>query len=408
MRIRAFRAWRPAAGLEAEIASPPYDVVDRPTAARLAEGRLRSFLRVSRADLEFPDSVPSTADVVYGRAAANWAAFCRHGWARQDDEPGILLYRQRCHGHSQTGVVAVYHTADYEAGVIRRHEHTRREPEEDRARHIAETGIQSGPVFLMFRDGGDVTNAIERIQANTPPLWAFVADDGVEHVGWRVPEPAAMIRAFERVPHAYIADGHHRAAAAARVAREMAGGTVDPSSDDESAWVMAVWFPAAQLRILPYNRAVAGLGGWTPETFLAAVRTRMSVVATDGPEPSRPGEIRMGLAGRWYGLAPLTPPDPKDRAAALDVSVLQVELLGPLLGITDPRRDPRIAFIGGRDSVAELSARLRNGTAAVVFSLWPVSTDAIMDVADAGGVMPPKSTWFDPKLRSGLFVHAIR
>jgi len=405
MRIRTFRAWRPPGELAAAIASPPYDVVDREEAARLARGNPMCFLRVSRADLEFPPSVPPDDPAVYRRAADNWEAFRSRGWLRQDAAPGLFLYRQAVEGHEQIGLAALYSVADYDAGLVRRHEHTRPAPEADRARHIAATGIHAGPVFLAFRDGEGLADRMARQTARSEPECDFTAADGVRHTVWRVPDPTAWVRSFERVLAAYIADGHHRAAAAARVARETPGGMEDSA---EAAWVLALWFPAERLRILPYHRAIAHLGGRTAGELLEEIRRRMIVTEADGPQPSGRGDIRMGLAGRWYRLVCPSPPTGSDPVEALEVSLLQSLVLTPVLGVTDPRNDSRISFIGGRGGLGELEARLADGRAAVVFSMPPVAMADIMAVADRGGVMPPKSTWFDPKPRSGLIVHAIR
>ncbi|MCX7819099.1 MAG: DUF1015 family protein [Kiritimatiellae bacterium] len=393
--------------MAARIASPPYDVVSREEAARIAEGNPACFLRVSRADLELPPEVPADAPQVYARAAANWRRCLAEGWFLQDSEPSLYAYEQSIGRHRQVGVVGVYPVADYELGVVRKHEHTRAEPEADRARHIAATGIQSGPVFLAVRDAaGALWRALREVSERPDPLFDFCAPDGVRHRGWRLESLAEWVSLLAAEPAAYIADGHHRAAAAARVARERAGGAVPPDADAEWAWVLAVVFPAASLRILPYQRCVRDLGPLTEARLLARVRDVFELEPLSGPSPAAAGEVVMGLRSGWWRLR-LIGPRPSDPVAALEVQLLQDRLLGPVLGITDPRRDSRLAFVGGEGSLEELTKWLAGGRAAAVFAVPPVAMDQIMAVADAGGVMPPKSTWFDPKLRSGLFVHAI-
>lgn len=407
MRIRAFRAFRPAAGWAERVASPPYDVLSREEAARMADGNPACFLRVSRADLELPPEIPATSPEVYERAAEHWRRFCEREWMIQDKDPSLFLYEQAVKEHSQIGLVALYHVADYERGIVRKHEHTRPEPEQDRARHIAATGIQSGPVFLAVRDrAGALERAAREAAARLDPLFEFTAPDGVCHRGWRLIDADDWLNLMDAEPVAYIADGHHRAAAAARVARERAGGSVPAETDAEWAWVMAVFFPAASLRILPYQRCVNDLGGLSEADLLRRVREGFEVEPLPGPAPAAAGEVTMGLRGGWWRLraAGARPTDP---VRSLDVQILQDRLLGPVLGIREPRRDPRLSFVGGERSVAELADRLADGRAAAVFAVPAVSMEQIMAVADAGQVMPPKSTWFDPKLRSGLFVHAI-
>lgn len=406
MRIRAFRAWRPAAGMEAEIASPPYDVVDRAEAARYAGNNPKCFLRISRAELELPSGSDPHAPEVYARAAANWRTFCGNGWMAQDERPGVFFYRQSVGGHSQTGVVATYHADDYAAGLVKKHEKTRQAPEDDRSRHILTTGIQSGPVFLAYRDRPGVAEMADAACAGAP-LCDITAPDGVRHTAWRAPDPDALLRAFDSVPCAYIADGHHRAAAGRRAALERAAAHPGADPDAEANWILAVFFPASQLNILAYNRAVKDLNGLSSEAFLDAVRERFDVEPVDDPVPARPGEACMGLADGWRRLRWPAGDAAADPVAALDVSVLQDRLLAPVLGIDDPRTSDRITFVGGVHGTAELDRRLRDGRAAVVFSVHPVRIDQLLAVADADRIMPPKSTWFEPKLRSGLFVHAL-
>lgn len=406
MRIRAFKAWRPMAGYEAEIASPPYDVVDRAEALKFAGDNPKCFLRISRAEIEFPPESDPYAPAVYARAATNWGSFVDRGWFARDEAPGLFFYRQSVGAHAQTGVVALYHVDDYERGIIKKHEKTRQKPEDDRSRHVLTIGIQSGPVFLAYRDEAAVSALVQTACA-AAPLCDFTAPDGIRHTVWRAPDPDAVVRAFGAVPCAYIADGHHRAAAGRRAARERAAANPGAGPDAEFNWVLAVFFPASSLRVLAYNRSVKDLNGLTEAQFLDAVRSRFEVAPVSDPLPARAGEVCMGLPGGWYRLRWPAPAAEADPVAALDVSVLQDRLLSPVLGIDDPRSNERIAFVGGIRGTDELERRLRDGRASVVFSVHPVGIGQLMAVADADRIMPPKSTWFEPKLRSGLIVHAL-
>ncbi len=406
MRIRAFRAWRPAAGLEAAIASPPYDVVDRAEASKFAGDNPKCFLRISRAEIEFPPESDPYAPTVYTRAATNWGSFVDRGWFERDAAEGLFFYRQSIGAHAQTGVVALYHVDDYERGIIKKHEKTRQKPEDDRSRHILATGIQSGPVFLAYRDV-EAMGALTAAACAAAPLCDLTAPDGVRHTVWRAPDPQAVVRAFGGVPCAYIADGHHRAAAGRRAARERAAANPGAGPDAEFNWVLAVFFPASTLRILAYNRAVKDLHGLTEAQFMEQVRARFEVTAVSDPVPLQAGEVCMGLRDGWHRLRWPAAAAGADPVAVLDVSVLQDRLLAPVLGIDDPRSNERITFVGGIRGTADLEQRLRDGRAAVVFSAHPVGIGQLMAVADADRIMPPKSTWFEPKLRSGLIVHAL-
>jgi uncharacterized protein (DUF1015 family) len=396
MRLYPFRAWRPAPGRERRVASPPYDVVDAAGARAIADGNPDCFLRVTRPDLELPEGTPPDAPEGYALAAERFRGLQTSGALVRDPEPALYLYRLIRAGRAQTGVVGLFSAADYDAGVIRRHEHTRPAPEQDRTRHITATGAQTGPVFLAHRDAPALA-ALRAAVAAGPPAFDFTADDGVRHTGWRIADPAPWISAFAALPAAYIADGHHRAAAAGRLAREGAGGAIPG--------FLAVAFPAPELTILAYHRLVRDLHGHTPAGVIGALRAaEITVEPTDQPEPSAPGSAGLFLDGRWWRLGWAIPAD-ADPVARLDAAVLQTRILGPLFGIEDPRRSERIAFVGGIHGPAALEARVRSGAAAAAFALHPVRMEELMAVADAGRVMPPKSTWFEPKLRDGLFVH---
>lgn len=408
MRIKPFHALRPAEGMADKVACPPYDVVDTEEARRLAEGLPMCFLRVTRAEIELPEGTDPASDATYARAADNMQLFLNQGYLVQEDRPCLYLYRQVMGEHRQEGIVAVCHVDDYTQNVIRKHEKTRQKPENDRTRHIEAINAQGGPVFLAYRDRPEIDAMVARIR-ETAPLYDFIAPDGIVHTVWRIPGTDALVRAFANVPVSYIADGHHRAAGAARVAarrRAASGG----DTEAEFNWFLATLFPASQLNILPYNRCVSDLKGLDEAAFLKEVRARFTVRSDVAPEvaadPKIPRHIGMYLRGRWYALSWTETPG-ADPVAALDVSVLQDRLLDPVLGIKDPRHDERIRFIGGIHGSRELARRVDGGLAAVAFSMFPTSMEQLMAIADTGQTMPPKSTWFEPKLRSGLLVHGL-
>ena len=403
--LRSFRALRPPRDRVAAVAAPPYDVVDTAEARALAEGNPDSFLHVSRPEIDLSDDVDPHGDEVYAAGRAALEDFVARGALVPDDAPGLLVYRQRMGERVQTGVVGCASVADYASGVIATHEHTRHDKETDRTRHIAALRAHDEPVFLMCRPAADgastVAEVVAAVTAGEPDV-DLVTDDGVGHTLWTVPAAQAEVleAAFARVPTLYVSDGHHRSAAAARVAAELDG----PGADE----FPVVVFPADELTILAYNRVVRDLAGRDADAFLAAIAAEGDVVLVEAaPEPAR-HQFGLYVAGSWYLLtAHEGVVDEADPIARLDVSVLQDRVLGPLLGIEDPRTDERIAFVGGIRGTAELERLVDSGAFAAGFALHPTSTEEVMDVADEGLVMPPKSTWFEPKLRSGLFVHPI-
>ena len=402
MQIRAFDALRPPCDLAPVVAAVPYDVVDTAEARVLAKDNPISFLRVSRPELEFPAGWNMYADEVYARGAGNLARLQQEGTLKQDAAPGLFVYSQRLGDHVQHGVVACLDTLEYEAGIVRKHEKTRVDKENDRVRHIEATHAQSGPVFIAYRDDAAIDRLVAQAESSEP-LFRFTDVDGIEHAGWRLADAAAAVSAFERVPHCYIADGHHRAAAAARVASKLRAAG---EQDGEWRWFLAVLFPASQLRIFSINRLLKNLNAMPPADFLAAVRARFRVRELGDGEPRGVGDVRMYVQGRWYALG-WEADAAADPVARLDVSVLQERLLGPVLGVVDPRTDARMEFVSGFLGSAELARRVDRGDAQVGFAMYPVTIDQVMAVSDAGQIMPPKSTWFAPKLRSGLFVHLI-
>ncbi|HEX6107384.1 MAG TPA: DUF1015 family protein [Gemmatimonadales bacterium] len=406
MRLHPFRAIRPAPELAARVAAVPYDVVSRAEAAELARGNPHSFLHVGRSDIDFPPDADPHGNPVYARAREALEGFLADGTLVQDRTPGLYLYRQVMDGRAQTGVVGCVHIDDYERDVIRKHEKTRPDKEDDRTRHVLTLNANAEPVFLTYRGRGEIEELARGI-ITAPPLYDFSAPDGVRHTVWPIPDPGPFVRAFERVPHAYVADGHHRSASAWRAGRELRA-RLGGSGEAEYEWFLAVLFPADELRILPYNRVVRDLNGLTAAQTLERLSRVGAVAPTRDAVPPGPGTFCFYLSGEWHRLV-LDPEtiDRSDPIASLDVSLLQDRVLAPILGIGDPRTDGRVEFVGGIRGTAELARRVDSGEMAIAFSLHPTTLDQLMAVADAGLVMPPKSTWFEPKLRSGLFVHAL-
>jgi uncharacterized protein (DUF1015 family) len=407
--LHPFRALRPNADNAARIAAVPYDVVSTDEARALACDNPMSFLRASRAELELAADADPYSREVYDRAARNFEALRKNALI-VEDEPSVYFYQLRMGSHVQTGLAGCFSIDDYDRDVIKKHERTRRDKEDDRTRHMLALGAQTGPVFLTYRATTDVDRVAERA-LSAPPIIDFTAPDGVQHTLWRIggADRDALVAAFARIPALYIADGHHRAASAARARDEIRrNGANGQSLGDgaDASTMLAVAFPHDQVQILPYNRTVKDLGGLTPEQFIAAVRERFDV--SPGPAvPARRGTIAMYFQKVWHSLQPRTIPAPSDAIGSLDVSVLQEGLLAPILKVADVRTDKRIDFVGGARGTAELEKLVDAGKAAVAFSLHPVSVADLMAVSDAGAIMPPKSTWFEPKLRDGLLIHVI-
>jgi uncharacterized protein (DUF1015 family) len=408
MRLNPFRAVRPHPQLAAQVAAVPYDVVNRAEAAELARDNPHSFLHVGRSDIDLPDEVDPYDPRIYARARGALDQFLADGTLLHDPRPGLFLYRQVMNGRAQTGVVGCVHVDDYERNVIRKHEKTRQDKEDDRTRHVLTLQANAEPVFLTYRGRPEIDALIEAIASGSRPLYDFTAPDGVRHTVWAVPDPAALTGAFAAVPHAYVADGHHRSASAWRAGKQLRERNPSHRGDEEYNWFLAVLFPADQLRILPYNRVVRDLKGQTPEQVLDRLGRLGRLTPTTTASPDRSGVFCVYLDGRWYRLE-LDPAsiDRSDPIASLDVSLLQDRVLSPILGIGDPRTDKRVDFVGGIRGTAELERRVRSGEMAIAVSLYPTTLDQLMAVSDAGQVMPPKSTWFEPKLRSGLFVHKL-
>ena len=406
--VRAFPALRPAVPAASRVSSVPYDVVSTEEARRLAEGNPLSFLHVSRPEIDLPQGTDPHADEVYEKAAANFETLKRDAPLASESEPSVYVYRLRAGDHEQTGVAACCSIDEYDSDVIRKHERTRRDKEDDRTRHMLALSAQTGPVFLTYRDDARV-DALVAATVGEEPLYDLTSEDGIRHTLWRMERERGrqLEKAFETVPTLYIADGHHRAASASRARQELREKHPGGAGKSPSDFFLTVLFPASQVRILAYNRVVRELNGLSPDGLLAAARGAFRVSAGASPAPRRRGEISMYLAGTWYGLTPEGGKGGAGPIESLDVSILQENLLAPILGIQDVRTDPRIDFIGGARGTAELERLVDGGKAAVAFSLYPVSLDELMAISDANEIMPPKSTWFDPKLRDGLLIHRI-
>ena len=394
--IFPFAALRPEPATASSVASVPYDVVNTEEARALAAGNPLSFLHVSRPEIDLPAGADPHADGVYSRASENFATLRQSAPLVMESAPSFYVYRLHMGGHTQSGVAACFSVDEYDRDQIRKHEKTRPDKEDDRTRHMLAIAAQTGPVFLTYR-ATDALDAVMKQVESTTPLFDFTAPDHVRHVLWRVPEAdmPAIVAGFAAVPVLYIADGHHRAASAARARQALA--SKGPGEWDR---VMAVAFPDNQMQVLPYNRVVRDLNGLTTDAFLDALRARAEVREGGPAAPEAKGQIAMRLAGKWYTLG-------FGRAETLDVDVLEREILAPLLGITDVRTDTRIEFVGGIRGTEELERLVDAGGRAVAFSMYPVSLADLMRIADAGGIMPPKSTWFEPKLRDGLLSHVI-
>jgi uncharacterized protein (DUF1015 family) len=407
--IRAFKALRPPKERALAVSAVPYDVVNTTEARQLAAGNPLSFLHVSRPEIDLPEDTDIHSDAVYNKAAENFEKLKSSAPLTAEDTPSLYVYRLRMGEHTQTGIAACCSVDEYDSDIIRKHERTRKDKEDDRTRHILALRAQTGPVFLTYRGRDEINDLVIRAQQQEP-LYDFQAPDGVAHTIWLIDQSDRdlLIEAFNDVPMLYIADGHHRAASASRSRAELKGKNPEHDGNEEYNFFLTVLFPADQLQILSYNRAVKDLTGMSPGEFLTRLSEKFTIADASSPSPAEKGEICMYLERRWYSLtvAPGTT-NPIDPISSLDVSVLQERVLDPLLGITDVRTDKRIDFVGGIRGTKALEEMVDEGRAAVAFSMYPVTVEALMAIADANEIMPPKSTWFEPKLRDGLLSHLI-
>jgi uncharacterized protein (DUF1015 family) len=406
--IKPFRALRPAPGRAAEVLAPPYDVLSSAEARERAAGKPWSFLHVSKAEIDLDPSTDPYAPVVYSKAAANLRHMIGAGVLARDEKPSLYVYRLTWRGHTETGLAAVASLDAYAANRIRKHEFTTPAKEDDRVRQIEAVNAQTGPVMLAYPVAPDVDAMLARAAAG-PPAVDVTADDGVRHELWVIDDAAsiaALTRAVDALPALYIADGHHRSAAALRVAQER-------GDRDANKYFLAVAFPQNEMTILDYNRVLRDLNGRSPEQLLTEIRERYTVEPSDtAVRPTSTGEVGMFLAGRWYRLTPATAAaaastQPNDPVGRLPVTLLARNIIEPIFGVTDPRRDRRIDFVGGGRGLGELERLVASGEMAVAFALYPTQMQDLMAVADAGAIMPPKSTWFEPKLADGMVSHML-
>lgn len=412
--IRPFKALRPTKQNAHLVASVPYDVINKDEARELAKGNPLSYLHITRSEIDLPNNVDVYSKEVYLKAKENLDKLIKEAPLVLDDKPYFYLYRLIMNGRAQTGIAATFSVDDYDNDVILKHEKTRKVKEDDRTNHIITTNAQTGVVFLTYRDVNTINELVDNTINEISPEYDFTAPDGIQHTVWIVPEKYndLIISEFAKINRLYIADGHHRAKSASRAREEKMKSNPNHKGDEEYNFFIAVIFPAKQLQILPYNRVILDLNRLSKDDFLNAISEKFEVTLTNKKEPKKQKEFCMYLDHQWYHLkardsvmASLSLE--KSVGEKLDVSILQNFLLNPVLGIDDPRTNNRIDFIGGIRGTKELEKLVDTGKAAVAFSLYPVSLDDLMNISDAGEIMPPKSTWFEPKLRDGLLTHLI-
>jgi len=409
-RIEAFRALRPRPDVAVEVASPPYDVLDSREAREMAAANPISFLHVNKPEIDLPEGTDPYDDAVYARGAENLKKLVDEGILIRESSPALYLYRQIMGDHSQIGVVAGASVDEYESGLIKKHEHTRRVKEDDRTRHVDALDANTGPVFLTYRASRKIDDLVERLSSGEA-TYDFTSPDGIVHTLWvvdREEDVAALRDAFAEIPEMYVADGHHRSAAATRIRALRREKNAAHTGEEPYNFFLSVIFPDNQMLIMDYNRVLRDFNGLGRDEFMKAVGEKFEITKTDSPRPEAPKQYGMYFGGQWYRLqAREGSYDAGDPVGRLDVAILQENLLAPVLGIGDPRADERIDFVGGIRGLGELEKRVDSKQWALAFALYPTSIDDLFAVADAGMVMPPKSTWFEPKLRSGLIVRPL-
>ena len=408
--IKPFRGLRPTVDLASHVATLPYDVMNTEEAREMAAGNPYSFLHVSRAEIDLPVGTDVHAPIVYQKAAENFQAFIQNDTLRQDAKPCLYVYAQTMDGRRQVGLVACSSVKDYFDDVIKKHEFTRPEKELDRIAHMEAVKAHVGPIFLTYAPHDTVRSVIARVILGSP-VYDFKAEDNIQHTVWIIDSASdieSICMAFQKeIPYTYIADGHHRTASAAKVGKNLQAQNPDHTGQEEYNFFLSVLFPADELAIMDYNRVVKDLNGHSKEEFIVAVKSKFVLAPIDAADakPSLLHDFAMYLDGQWYRLVANTSMYADDPISVLDVTILQNTILSPLLGIADPRTDKRIDFVGGIRGLKQLAQRVDSGEMAVAFALYPVSLQQLMDIADSGNVMPPKSTWFEPKLRDGLLSH---
>ncbi len=410
--IRKFKAWKPKKGLEQQVASYPYDVINSEEARQLVQGNPHSFLHVVKPEVDLPEGTDLYSPEVYAMARQNLEKFKSEGTLVQDAVPHLYIYRQTMSGRAQYGIVGCVSVDDYNHDVIKKHEHTRPVKEADRIKHIDVTNANAGPIFLTYRAQKHIDELVHQVVSNAPE-YDFTASDGIGHTVWVVEDEHisdALIEEFARLDSLYVADGHHRSASAANVANMRRTAAPDYQGDEEYNFFLAVLFPDEQLHIMDYNRVLKHLNGHIPEELFSALEKPFTVekMGSDAYKPQGKGEIGMYFEGEWSKLViKSVNVDYDDPVESLDISYLQNQILSPFFGIDNPRTSNDIDFIGGIRGLEELERLVDSGKFRVAFAMYPVSVAELMNIADSGEVMPPKSTWFEPKLRSGLLVHTL-
>lgn len=412
VRVKPFAAIRPPKDIVTEVAAPPYDVLNSVEAKKMAGEK--SLLHITKPEIDFEPILPDHDDKVYDRAVKNFAQWQKNGWLVQDKKPCYYVYAQTMEGRTQYGLVLCAHTDDYAEGKIKKHELTRKDKEDDRMVHVKIQNANIEPVFFAYKDNSQLNEIVSRTVAAAPE-YSFTDENGFGHSFWVIDDDATIEKITDiftnKVNAFYVADGHHRTAAAARVGAEKRSGNAAHTGDEEYNYFMAVCFPETQLKIIDYNRVVKDLNGLTPEQFLSALEEDFTVTPYEGEGECHPSHLHnfsMYLGGKWYSME--TKPgryDDNDPIGVLDVTILSNLVLDNILGIKDLRTDKRIDFVGGIRGLGELSRRVDSGEMKVAFALYPVSMKQLTDIADSGNIMPPKTTWFEPKLRSGLAIHKL-
>jgi len=408
--VRPFKGLRPPKDIAARVASFPYDVINSDEARELAKGNPHSFLHINKPEIDLDPAIDLYDQRVYDKAVENFKLFQEKNWLTRDPQACFYIYKQVMNGRAQIGLMCCCSAQEYWDGKIKRHEFTRKDKEEDRLKHVDLTNCNAGPVFLTYPARDTIDTLVDQIVKNTPEV-DFTSEDGIQHVLWVVKDSAwaaSITEEFAKIPALYVADGHHRTQAAARVAKVRSEKNPNHTGNEEYNFFMSVIFPHNHLMIMDYNRAVHDLNGLDEAGFIKKVEEKFTVEKQDYKKPSAVNTFGMYLKGTWYKLTARKGTfDANDPVNSLDVSIMQNNLLNPILGIGDPRTDKRIDFIGGIRGVAELEKIVNSGKFAVAFAMFPTSIEQLMRIADSGEVMPPKSTWFEPKLRSGMVVHTL-
>ena len=411
--LKAFKGLRPPKAIAKKVASRPYDVLNSKEAREEAKGNEYSLLHIIKPEIDLPEGTDLYSQQVYNKAAGNFAKFRNNGWLVEEDKESLYIYAQTMNGKTQYGLVGCAAVEDYLTGVIKKHELTRPDKEEDRMKHVRVNNANMEPVFFSYPAVKEIDRIIDRVVGNNDPEYDFISEDGIGHQFWIIKDQdiiETLINLFAEIPYTYVADGHHRTAAAALVGNEKKNANQNHSGDEEYNFFLAVHFPDDQLSIIDYNRVVKDLHGLSKEDFINALKDDF-VIEEKGENEYRPIKLHnfsMYLDGKWYSLtAKQETFDDTDPIGVLDVTILSSHVLEKELGIKDLRRDKRIDFVGGIRGIGELKKRVDSGEMAVAFALYPVSMKQLIDIADSGNIMPPKTTWFEPKLRSGLVVHTL-